>query len=370
MKLNYLYLTLFFLCFISFSCEKTPIDNGAKDEPKHEIIKVETITLNDDVLTIKIGESATLLYEILPETATEKAVSWKSSNSSMVSVSSKGLIKGIALGQSEITVTTLDGAKTDVCTVIVISDQKPAGENDYVDAQGVNRGPGVKLAGALWAPVNCGYDENHKFGLLYQWGRAVGQGYHGEPKEGELADALAYSSMKASADNVHYKGYDDGQYGATPPHMQWVMPKGNGDPAFGLGLNWNTLDVATFGEKIQNPCPKGWKLPSPADFEALLKLPSEFIPSGDASKTPDALPGRWFGSEELFLATSGYRDYNGNFFNRGNEKASIGGYWCDTLYDDYYITAGYLGFFTTETPAAQVFTDHVSFAFSVRCVKK
>ena len=59
-------------------------------------------------------------------------------------------------------------------------------EGDYIDEYGINHGPGVKIDGVVWAPVNCGYHAtDFKYGKLYQWGRKYGQGYSGKLYDGD-----------------------------------------------------------------------------------------------------------------------------------------------------------------------------------------
>jgi uncharacterized protein YjdB len=66
------------------------------------------------------GETETLIATVFPVNATDKSVTWSSSDSSIASVSASGVVTAHALGTALITVTTTDGAKTAVCAVTVI----------------------------------------------------------------------------------------------------------------------------------------------------------------------------------------------------------------------------------------------------------
>jgi thiol-disulfide isomerase/thioredoxin len=59
---------------------------------------------------------------VAPEDATDKNVTWSSSDSSIASVDASGVVTGVELGSAIITVTTRDGGKSDVCVVTVIED--------------------------------------------------------------------------------------------------------------------------------------------------------------------------------------------------------------------------------------------------------
>ena len=80
---------------------------------------ITSITLNKTSLTLNKGNSYTLTATINPNDTTDsKALTWKSSNSKVVSVSSKGVIKALTNGKATITVTSVNG-KSATCSVTV-----------------------------------------------------------------------------------------------------------------------------------------------------------------------------------------------------------------------------------------------------------
>lgn len=86
-------------------------------EPK--IILVTSIVLNLDSLELVVGDKTLLIATIEPEIATNKNVTWKSSNESVVSVDQRGEITANKSGNSIISVTSELGNITATCTVIV-----------------------------------------------------------------------------------------------------------------------------------------------------------------------------------------------------------------------------------------------------------
>ena len=81
------------------------------------------VTLNKTTLTLKVGASETLTATIAPTNASNKNVTWASSNATIATVDASGKVTGVAKGTATITVTTEDGGKTATCTVTVKDDQ-------------------------------------------------------------------------------------------------------------------------------------------------------------------------------------------------------------------------------------------------------
>jgi len=81
-------------------------------------VLVKFVRLNITTLTIPIGQTATLTATILPENATNKAVTWESSNTG-IAIVNNGIVTAKAKGTAIITVKTQDGKKTATCSVTV-----------------------------------------------------------------------------------------------------------------------------------------------------------------------------------------------------------------------------------------------------------
>ena len=81
-------------------------------------VPVTGVNIYVDTITMTVGESNIVPYTVLPSDATNKAVTWSTSNSSVATVSN-GIVTGVAPGTATITVTTVDGGYTDTCTVTI-----------------------------------------------------------------------------------------------------------------------------------------------------------------------------------------------------------------------------------------------------------
>jgi len=168
------------------------------------------ITLDKANITfISIGETATLTATVHPEDATDKTVSWTSSNSVVATVTN-GIVTAKAMGTAIITATTADGNYTATCAIVVTSV--------------------VVINGVTWATRNV--DRPGTFaakpedaGMFYQWNRRVGWS--------------ATDPMKNS---------DDG--------TAW-------DQFYPKGEVW---------ENTNNPCPPGWRVPTHDELVGLMGI--------------------------------------------------------------------------------------------------
>ncbi len=94
------------------------------------LIAVTGVSISPSVLTLtNIGDSATLVAVVQPDTASEKGLVWTSSKPTVASVEN-GLVKAVGNGQAEISVKTVDGDFTAIAQVTVDAPlSAPTGES-------------------------------------------------------------------------------------------------------------------------------------------------------------------------------------------------------------------------------------------------
>lgn len=85
---------------------------------KPATVSVTGVTLDQTELSLYTGESATLTATVQPADATNKDVSWESSNPDVATVVG-GTVTAVKEGEATIIVMTVDGGKTATCTVKV-----------------------------------------------------------------------------------------------------------------------------------------------------------------------------------------------------------------------------------------------------------
>lgn len=93
-------------------------------------IHVESLTLDKTSASLEVGKTLQLKATVSPENATDKAVTWTSSDEKVATVSSEGLVTAVAPGKATIQATTEDGALTATAEFTVTKPDKGEGKPD------------------------------------------------------------------------------------------------------------------------------------------------------------------------------------------------------------------------------------------------
>ena len=80
---------------------------------------VTSVKVNKTSAELFVGKTLTLKATVGPANATNKAITWKSSNAAVAAVSATGVVTAKKAGKVTITVTTSDGKKTAACQIVV-----------------------------------------------------------------------------------------------------------------------------------------------------------------------------------------------------------------------------------------------------------
>ena len=142
-------------------------------------VLVTDILLKPAIVRLNINTTRQLVPTVIPATATNKLVTWESSNPTSISVNSYGKITALAPGTATITATTVDGGKKvsiDVSTVMDTTNYQ-AEDAEYVGPIEVSNQPGYRGSGFLdytnssndfikWT-VNVPADGNYNLSFRY-----------------------------------------------------------------------------------------------------------------------------------------------------------------------------------------------------------
>ena len=87
---------------------------------KQNIIYATSVSLNKSSATLTEGNTLQLTATVLPTNATDRTVTWKSSNTSVATVNSNGLVTAIIPGTATITATTNDGTNLSATCAVTV----------------------------------------------------------------------------------------------------------------------------------------------------------------------------------------------------------------------------------------------------------
>lgn len=160
-------------------------------------VKVKTVKLNKTSISLDTGKTYTLKATISPKNATDKAVTWKTSNKGVATVTSKGVVKGVKAGTATITATAKDGSKKKAtCKVTVKAASTPTPTPTPDPGPGPTPTPAEKTLDSIevtTAPAKTEYIAGEKLDLA---GMAVTAKYSDNTTK--VLEASAYTTTPAA----------------------------------------------------------------------------------------------------------------------------------------------------------------------------
>lgn len=85
------------------------------------LIEVASVSMTPETANVAVGATQQLTATVLPTDAGIKTVKYVSSDPTKATVSATGLVTGVAIGSTTITVTTDSGGKTDTSLITVVA---------------------------------------------------------------------------------------------------------------------------------------------------------------------------------------------------------------------------------------------------------
>ena len=121
-------------------------------------VSVTGVTLNRTTASLPVSGTTTLAATVAPANATNRDVTWSSSNNAVATVNNNGVVTAVSAGTATITVTTADGGRTATNTVTVT-----ASTGGYVVlssagimVQASDASAGVSIRISVCPPTNVG----------------------------------------------------------------------------------------------------------------------------------------------------------------------------------------------------------------------
>lgn len=176
----------------TFEANKTYTFDWKVAEDVPPVVEVESITLNKTELTLEIGGSETLNATVLPDTATDKTVTWESSNKEVATVED-GVVSAVGAGQA--TITAKAGDQTATCVVTV-------NETDYSIAQITTASETYTVRGKVVAENTGAILISDGEDALYIFSNSL-------PSQFELGDYVEATGKVESWNNAFQMSYKD-----------------------------------------------------------------------------------------------------------------------------------------------------------------
>ena len=278
-------------------------------------------------LTVAPGMKFTFTAEATPTDATDKTITWSSSDATVATIDQDGNVEIIANGTATINAVAAGGA-TGSCAVTV---KQATATVDYVDEYGINHGKGVALGDHVWAPVNCGYREAYTengtdykgfpYGKLYQWGRKYGQGLGDGYDDGVMTTSEGSVTLEEGESQSN-----ENRFFSNPRFpYDWLSTRD--------ATLWNSGTSSAPVKTAYDPCPTGWRVPTLDELSNLKNHYSSWT-TNNSNQNGYYFSGDYDyidGCPQIFLPASGGRSYHGT----PNDVDQYGRYWSSTPYESY-----------------------------------
>lgn len=132
-----------------------PVEPGPSEpDPVEPVVKVTGVTVEPAELTLAVGETRALNAVVQPEDATDKSLTWSTSNDSVVTVSG-GTVTAVGPGTANVVVATNDGGLTDSCAVTVKASEPPAEGCTIAAAARSHEDGGILVSAYVSANSDC-----------------------------------------------------------------------------------------------------------------------------------------------------------------------------------------------------------------------
>jgi len=268
-----------------------PVVCGAK---QIQIISVTGIVLNYSTLSLQPDGTKQLTATFEPEGASNKAVKWTSSDATVATVSTDGLVTAVAEGTCTITCSAKDGSGVKAeCQVTVVLSCPDDNHPHTIDL-------GLP-SGTKWACCNVGASTPEEIGYITPWGETIKK------------------SLEYSIANYKYRNIDTRKLTKYCTHSKY----GHNGFTDGLTELLPEDDAATFHWGDQ------WRTPSAEQIEELVNNCSYEWGEQDEGLLLTGPNGA-----QMFLPAGGVCD---DIVPAGRDKGEAGYYWSSSLdTDDNY----------------------------------
>lgn len=276
---------------------------------KVTVTKPVSITLNTSAQSIMLGGTYNLVASVKSgNEVIDSNVSWTSSNTSVATVSSNGLVTAKSIGTTTITASSM--GKTATCIITVF-------QPEYVDL-----GLSVK-----WATFNVGASSPEEFGYYYAWGEIT-------TKSSYTWENYRFRTSGDSYDNVKFNKYNTDSSRGTVDNRKTLL-LGDDAAYVNWGENWRMPTQSEFYE-LQDNCIWIW---TTVNGVAGYKVTSNKTGYKDKSIFFPAAGEKW-GTNTYYYGEEGWYWSSSLCTNYNNEASTYRA--CFLRFDSSYYSSTYI----------------------------
>ena len=249
-------------------------------------VRLTSIELSQQSLTIDTEESSQLTATVLPANAETKTLLWTTSDATVATVDQSGRVTGVAAGTCTVICVAQDGSGVSATCTLTVTPYM------HVDL-------GLP-SGTLWASYNIGASKPEDYGDYFAWGETTGK-----------AD-YSWSTYTYSNEASRLTKYcTDKYYGLNGFVDNLTELELSDDAAY---VNWGSQ----------------WRMPSREQFDELINSEYTTTEWTTLNGVYGLLITSKTNSNSIFLPAAGGRYYG----TSSNDAGVKGSYWSRTLYTD------------------------------------
>ncbi|MCF0166083.1 MAG: Ig-like domain-containing protein, partial [Bacteroidales bacterium] len=277
---------------------------------KAKTVAVTGVSLAVVETTVFVSRPKILTATVYPSNATNKSVTWSSSNTAVATVDNNGKVTAKTKGEATITVRTVDGGFTATC---LIHSTSSVSGHEYVDL-------GLP-SGMLWATTNVGATKPEDNGYYYGWGMTTPY-YDYDASWTRYFINLGGSSPSSSEDDCGTSRDPLKEY-VTGGSKYYLATTAGTPDGIGGDTQW---DAAA---KIWQ---SGWRMPTMEEWKELItNCRMEDLTDSDGRKCTKYTSV--LNNNYIILPWGGYKDGNGYKLSPSGEGVF---YWSSSLDNRIY----------------------------------
>ncbi len=188
-------------------------DVSGSDEPD-EPVAVEEITLETEKLFLNVDEKKKIeITAILPETASNKEVEWRSANENVITVDQEGNVTAVSAGEAFVYVKAKDGSSTEASCYVTVEEAEPGDAKDVTITFNANGGAGTMQAQVVKSGVVASLNSssftrtNYSFSHWNTKSDGTGVTYSDKATITTSENIIFYAQWKCTMDASMFVGY-------------------------------------------------------------------------------------------------------------------------------------------------------------------